>query len=121
MPVIYTTGSWKPNPGKEDAFVEAWAEFAAWASGKPGAGRLQLARDVRDSERFVSFGKWDAIDDVRAWKSDPEFRERIARVVQHVAEFEPTELAVIATAEAGDASTDPGAAAGIEPAHAPPA
>jgi heme-degrading monooxygenase HmoA len=99
MPEIYTTGSWKLDPGKEDAFIAAWAEFAGWASGMPGAGALRLARDVRDPERFVSFGAWESVEAVRAWKSGPDFRERLARVLQHVAEFDPAELTVVATAE----------------------
>jgi heme-degrading monooxygenase HmoA len=119
MSEIYTTGRWKPNTGKEDAFARAWADFAAWASTMRGAGTLRLARDVRDVEIFVSFGRWNSIEAVRAWKSAPDFRDGIARVLQHVAEFEPTELAVVATAEAGRATTNLGAAAGVEPAHAP--
>jgi heme-degrading monooxygenase HmoA len=83
----------------QDMFVAAWSEFAAWAGGTPGAGTLRLARDTRDPERFVSFAAWDSIEEVRAWKSAPDFRERVARVLQHVAEFEPSELKVVATAE----------------------
>ncbi len=99
MPEIYATGSWKPNAGKEDAFVEAWAEFAGWASRMSGAATLRLTRDVRDPQRFVSFGAWESVEAVRAWKNAPDFREHLARVLQHVAEFEPAELAVVATAE----------------------
>jgi heme-degrading monooxygenase HmoA len=65
MSEIYTTGTWKPQAGKEDAFVEAWVEFASWASGMPGAGTLRLAHDVRDAQRFVSFGRWESIAAVR--------------------------------------------------------
>ena len=100
---IYTTGTWKPGPGKEDAFLSAWTEFAAWASGRQGAGTLRLTRDVRDAARFVSFGVWESPEAVRAWKTAPDFRERLAQVLQHVAEFERTELAVVATAESGSA------------------
>lgn len=118
MSELYTQGVWKPAPGKEEVFIEAWMSFAGWASGMSGAGTLRLARDVRNVERFVSFGTWDSPDAVRAWKSHPEFRERIARVVQHVDEFEPTELALVATAESGVGmiEQDP---ARIDPIHAP--
>jgi heme-degrading monooxygenase HmoA len=104
---IYTTGRWKPRAGKEDAFVEAWASFAAWASGVAGAGTLRLTRNLRDADVFVSFGRWRTLDEVRAWKSSAEFRERLAHVLQHVDEFEPTELEVVATAEAGAAQPEP--------------
>jgi len=103
---IYTSGTWTPNPGSEDAFVDAWRRFAAWASGMPGAGRLHLVRDLRESQRFVSFGGWDSPDEVRAWKTSPEFRERMAQVLQHVDQFQPTELTLVASAEHGAANLE---------------
>jgi heme-degrading monooxygenase HmoA len=114
---IYTTGAWKPSEGKEEAFLDAWAAFAGWASTMSGAGRLQLTRDLRD-ERYVSFGVWESIEAVRAWKTSPEFRERLARVMQHVTEFEPTELAVVAVAESGATSIEAAPAVEIGPVHA---
>jgi heme-degrading monooxygenase HmoA len=103
---IYTTGRWKPNAGKEDAFVEAWRRFAAWASGRPGARALRLARDASRQDVFVSFATWESVDAVRAWKSAPDFRERLARVLQHVDEFEPSELTVVASAPDGSAQSE---------------
>jgi heme-degrading monooxygenase HmoA len=100
MGEIYTTGAWKPRAGKEDVFVGAWTEFAAWASGMAGAGTLRLTRDARDRQRFVSFGRWESNESVRAWKSDPDFRERLARVMQYVDEFAATELELIAAVDA---------------------
>jgi heme-degrading monooxygenase HmoA len=101
MAEMFTTGAWKATAGKEAAFVEAWTAFAVWASGMTGAGTLRLARDVGDGGRFISFGRWESNESVRAWKSNQEFRERLARVLQYVDEFAPRELEVIAAVEAG--------------------
>ena len=101
MSHIYTTGTWSPYPGQEEDFVRAWEQFATWASSMPGAGRLSLARDMRETERFISFGGWDSLEQVRGWKGSPEFRERMAQVLQHVDEFQPAELTLIASAEHG--------------------
>jgi len=101
MDELYTTGTWQPYSGKQEAFVEAWAEFAVWTSSRPGAGTLSLTRDTREPGRFVSFGAWKTSQAVRDWKSSPEFRERMARVLEHVEEFHPTERALIATATQG--------------------
>jgi heme-degrading monooxygenase HmoA len=98
MTATYTTGTWAPYQGREAAFVQAWVEFATWASAMPGAGALSLTRDVLDSGRFVSFGSWESLEAVREWKASPAFRERMALVLQYVDEFQPSELAVIATA-----------------------
>jgi heme-degrading monooxygenase HmoA len=97
MAEIYTTGSWTPKPGEEQAFVDAWREFAGWANRMPGAGTLRLARDSADATKFVSFGRWDNFETAHAWKASPEFRERMGRVQRHVAEFRPAELEVVAT------------------------
>jgi heme-degrading monooxygenase HmoA len=98
MSTVYTSGTWKPTPGSEEAFVEAWKSFAGWASSLPGAGRLQLTRDLHDEGRYVSLGDWASEDAVRSWKGSPEFKERMAQVLQHVGEFQPAELGLVATA-----------------------
>jgi heme-degrading monooxygenase HmoA len=100
VPTVYTTGSWRPKEGHEAAFLEAWTVFARWASEMVGAGTVRLARDLRDSGRFVSFAARDGIGSVRAWKGSDEFKPRMAVVQQHVAEFEPTELELVRSIEA---------------------
>jgi heme-degrading monooxygenase HmoA len=52
----------------------------------------------------VSLAPWDSLDAVRAWKADPEMRERLARVLQHVDDFRSAELDVVASATHGDTS-----------------
>jgi heme-degrading monooxygenase HmoA len=93
---VYATGSWKPIAGQEEAFLAEWGEFMAWACSLPGAGGAVLARDLRDPERYVSFSRWESLAAVKAWKSSPEFRPRMARVQGHVDTFAPTELEVVA-------------------------
>jgi heme-degrading monooxygenase HmoA len=104
MTELITTGTWIVEDSKQAAFVDAWTEFASWASAMDGAKTLRLGRDARDRSRFVSFGPWDAASDVQAWKASPEFQERIARVLQHVSEFQPSELDVVASAVRGGAA-----------------
>jgi len=97
--LVYTTGSWKPFRGQEEAFVAAWEGFAGWAASLPGAGGPAiLARDLREEGRYVSFVGWEDLESVRVWKGHPEFRERMSRVQQFVDKFAPTELEVAARA-----------------------
>ena len=104
MSTTYTSGTWRPTAGKEREFVEAWAAFAGWAATMPGCGTLQLTRDLGDGGSFVSFGDWQSEEAVRGWKSSPEFKERIAQVLQHVDDFDPVELALVATAASATAA-----------------
>ena len=101
MTELITTGVWTVDPTKERAFVEAWTEFAIWASSMPGAGTLRLGQDSGEPRRFVSMAPWASTDSVRAWKTRPEFKEHMAQVLQHVDEFCPAELDVVAAAEHG--------------------
>jgi heme-degrading monooxygenase HmoA len=115
---IFTHGRFEVEPGNEVAFVEAWSEFAAWASERPGAGTLRLVRDVRNAGRFFSLGQWDDADAIGAWKSSAEFKERLGRVVRQATEFEPTGQVTLVKVRAGpvEALSPP---EGIEPIHAP--
>ena len=99
MSTVYTSGTWKLTPGRDEAFVEAWEQFAAWATRLPGAGRLRLTRDLHEEDRYVSFGDWESEEAVRGWKGSPEFKERLAQVLQHVGEFQSSELGLVASAE----------------------
>ncbi len=101
MAEMMTTGTWVVDEGKQAAFLAAWAGFAEWASTMDGAGRLLLGRDTGDPNRFVSFGAWASPELVHSWKADPDFRERMAQVLQYVDDFRPSELDVVASADRG--------------------
>ncbi|TAM88867.1 MAG: antibiotic biosynthesis monooxygenase [Jatrophihabitans sp.] len=100
MSELITAGIWLVKEGEEEAFVRAWTGFATWAATMPGATTLRLGRDRGNPSRFVSFAPWDDGAAAHAWKAQPEFRERMARVQQHVAGFEPIELDALAAPSA---------------------
>jgi heme-degrading monooxygenase HmoA len=98
---VFTSGHWRPRSGEEEAFVEAWTEFARWLTSFDGAGTPRLTRDLDDPGAFLSFAPWRDIESVRTWKSDPAFAERMGQVRRHVADFKPTEFELVAEVEAG--------------------
>ena len=115
---IFTYGRFEVEPENEEAFIEAWSEFAAWISDHPGNQSVRLTRDVRNSGRLVSVGKWNDAEAVRAFKSAPEFKEQLGRVVKLAKDFEPTELVTLVKA-AGGRSERRSPPADLEPIHAP--
>ena len=117
MAEMFSHGRFEVEQGNEEAFVEAWSEFAAWASEQPGAAVLRLFRDVRNPGRFLAFGEWDGPESIRGWKNSPEFKERIGRVVRQAKEFDPTELVTLVRVSGGAAEAL--TPADIEPIHAP--
>jgi heme-degrading monooxygenase HmoA len=115
---IFTHGRFDVDPGNEEAFVDAWSEFASWASKSSGAGTLRLLRDVRTPGRFLSIGEWDDAEAIRTWKSSAEFKERLGHVVRQASKFEPTEQVTLVKVAGGtaEALSPP---EGIEAIHAP--
>jgi heme-degrading monooxygenase HmoA len=107
MAEMVTTGVWIVSEPNQAAFLEAWGDFAGWASAMDGAAMLRLGRDTGQRNRFVSFGPWDSPEHVHAWKASGEFRQRMASVMQHVDEFHPAELDVVASASRGKATREP--------------
>jgi heme-degrading monooxygenase HmoA len=91
MAESYTMGFWTAKAGEEDALVAAWTEFSEWIRQQPGVGEMRLVRDLKEPQKFISFADWDSIESIHAWKSTPEFRERIGRVKQHTDEFVASE------------------------------
>lgn len=114
---IFTYGRFEVAPENEQAFIDAWSEFAAWASTKDGSPTIRLARDVRTTGRFVSIGQWENAEAIQAWKSSDEFREKLGSVVRLAAEFEPTELVVSKRVSGGSVETF--SPPDLAPIHAP--
>ena len=93
----YTLGNWVAKPGREEEFVAAWRELADWTTseigGKPSA---KLLRDMADPRRFVSFGPWDSLEAIDAWRALPGFRERVSGIREFLESFEPRTLELVA-------------------------
>jgi heme-degrading monooxygenase HmoA len=96
MAETYSSGVWTAKEGEDEAFVEAWTEFARWLSTMPGAGTARLTRTVGAPQRYLSFASWESPDALDAWKSNPEFSRRIAAVREHVTDFTPSEYELVA-------------------------
>lgn len=96
MSETYSSGAWTDREGEGEAFVEAWTEFARWLRTMPGAGTARLTRDLSEPQRYLSFAPWGSPEAMQAWKSAPEFRERMAAVQEHVADFKPSEFELVA-------------------------
>jgi heme-degrading monooxygenase HmoA len=62
----------------------------------PGSGTARLTRDLREPNRYLSFAPWESADALNAWRSNPEFSQRISAVREHVAEFTPSEYELVA-------------------------
>ncbi len=93
----YTLGNWVAKPGREEEFVAAWQELADWTRGEFGErSSAKLLRDMADPRRFVSFGPWDSLEAIDAWRALPGFKESVSRIREFLESFEPVTLEVVA-------------------------
>jgi heme-degrading monooxygenase HmoA len=87
---VYTLGIWLVKPGFEDAFTQAWSDFARWSkSACEGAMSVVLLRDSANPQRFISVGPWRSADDVAAWRETAEFKNAVASIRPMLESFEP--------------------------------
>jgi heme-degrading monooxygenase HmoA len=99
MAQIYTSGDWLVKEGKEDEFVEAWRELAAWTAGEmPGAGWARLLRDREEPRRFLSLGPWDSLESIEAWRGSEGFQSRVRRIRELLEDLRPRTLDAVAEA-----------------------
>ncbi len=92
----YTHTTWHVLPGMEDEFVQRWSEWVDWSHRQGLQADARLLRDLDHPGTFVSFGPWVAIEDVRSWRAEPGYQERVARLRQVVDHFEPRTLELVA-------------------------
>jgi heme-degrading monooxygenase HmoA len=89
MAEIYTSGSWVVKEGREQEFIDAWRDLAEWTKGEiGGAGNPRLLRDRDNPRRFLSFGPWDDVEAVEAWRASEGFQLRIGTVRELLEDFE---------------------------------
>jgi heme-degrading monooxygenase HmoA len=89
----YTHGVWVTKPGSEHEFVRGWEEVADWSSRElEGAGSARLLQDLAQRNRFVSFGDWESVEAIDAFRTAPEFEEGVARLRGLLEHFEPYTL-----------------------------
>ena len=70
MDRIWTHAVWTVNPGREDEFIRAWDAMASDAlTAFETAGPAHLLRDRERQNVFRSFGPWDSMETVEAFRA----------------------------------------------------
>jgi heme-degrading monooxygenase HmoA len=88
---LYTHGRWMVKEGQQERFQAAWQELAEWTNASirgAVAGEARLLQDLDDLTLFYSFGPWDSLDAIQAWRTDPGFQERVGRIRELLESFE---------------------------------
>jgi len=102
---LYSSGVWIAKLGHEAEFAAAWQEFASWSlSAIEGASWAVLLQDRPQSNRFVSFGPWDSLEAMAAWRANPGFAERVAEIRPLIERLAPSTLEAVAEVGTGPKS-----------------
>lgn len=95
----YTHGRWVAKEGREAEFQAAWEELAEWtARNIPGAvgGEARLLQDIENPRLFYSFGPWQSLEAIEAWRASAGFQERVGQVRELLEAFEAHTLDLVA-------------------------
>ncbi len=95
MEALYTHTTWRVKAGREDEFVERWAEWIDWSHREGLREHALLLRDAESPQTYVSFGPWEDVEAVQMWRSLPGYQERVARLREVLEELEPKTLEVV--------------------------
>ena len=97
--VVMMGASFEAQMSKVESFAgEAHNQIASLSAGVLDISRNtgEAANSVAQGLYYVESAGFHGADAMHAWKTDPEFRQRMAAVQQHVAEFSPTEFELVA-------------------------
>jgi heme-degrading monooxygenase HmoA len=98
MGQLYTHGRWVVKEGQEEKFQAAWQETAEWTNANISgtvAGEARLLQDLEDPTRFYSFGPWETLEAIEAWRGADGFQERVGRVRELLESFEAHTLRLV--------------------------
>lgn len=71
---IYSAGIWTVKPGREEAFLRRWKEFALWTDEhQKGVISVVMVQDLDKPNVFISIGPWVDQDSIRQWRETPAF------------------------------------------------
>lgn len=88
----FTSGNWIVKDGMEADFLSRWTELAEWAKTSAGdSSTFILMKDAADPRHYVSMGGWADKASVDAWRSTPEFAQKLSRCREVCEAFRPND------------------------------
>lgn len=85
----FTSGEWYVKPGEEKAFFEAFRRSGVEDLDPPLQGLLQrpiLLRDLETEGRFVSFGEWESLEAIEAFRARSDWASMVGAIREHLTE-----------------------------------
>jgi len=91
---VFTLGVWTTKEGRANDFVRAWHDMAARTKADFPTATATLLRDRDQTNRFVSFGPWESLDQIEQWRNSDIFRNGVGTIRELIENFAPSTLDV---------------------------
>src|SRR5437016_14182973 len=93
---VYTLGIWTVRTGQEEEFVRAWSDLAEETKSDFPEATATLLRDGEQRNLFISFGPWDSVEQIEAWRGSEAFQQGVGRLRELLDDFAPRTMEVVA-------------------------
>jgi hypothetical protein len=83
----YTSGEWVVKSGEDELFFEAFRRSGVEDLDPPVRGLIQrpiLLRDLNSDGRYVSFGEWENLDAIDAFRARPDWNDIVGAMRDHL-------------------------------------
>lgn len=91
--IVYSVGFWTVKTGKEEAFLKTWTDFANWTlHNQKGSLNVVMLQDLDQKNRFISFGPWENLESIQAWRQRPEFKAAFLKFKELCDEIKPNTM-----------------------------
>lgn len=91
--IVYSVGFWTVKAGKEKAFLKTWTDFANWTlNNQKGSLNVVMLQDSEQKNRFISFGPWENLESLQAWRQGPEFKAAFLKFKELCDEIKPNTM-----------------------------
>ncbi len=91
--IVYSVGFWTVKTGKEEAFLKDWTDFANWTlHNQKGSRNVVMLQDPEQKNRFISFGPWENLESLQAWRQRPEFKSAFLKFKELCDEIKPNTM-----------------------------
>ncbi len=98
MSDLFTYGRWVVKDGMEGDFIERWDDLADWtAEHVEGSSWAMLLQDREDPRVFMSFGPWESLEAIEAWRGVDGFQDRVGMLQELLASFEALTMQTVAS------------------------
>ena len=88
----YAMNLWQVKKGNEKNFIDTWNKFAEYSLKNHRVFEGTLLQENENSQKFVSYGRWEDDEAIKEWRGSPEFNKYFVRFKELCDDIQPKTL-----------------------------